>query len=723
MDKKKYEYRDSSGVEHSIEIDKTNFALAQTDKSIHDQKLKTKPTTFFKDAVKRFSKNKSSVAGAIILGTLLILSVVVPFTANPGVDLSDDKLVLQKFLEPKLFNAGTGFWDGTKRLTNIPCDPDTKFETDNKEVYYYPDLNTYSKNAISKLSKPRIGYIYSATRLGVGGFAQLINSNDDITGDNYEDLIKASTTLKSKSYDFNLNNTYTLEIKTFDEKLDGYAVADYELSLCYSIVKNEEFSVLATNQNVEGETEGEIPEGETEETTSDNNYEIIIKNYNDPLDMMDVTNPLDKNKPYKVDAYKNEDVLKPLKEVKIPEGSEIQDIHFELKVLPVAGSKSSILLKDFLITSTDDTLLAKNDTISFNDANEFLLRTTQAKNYWTYNDTRLLYKGTASVCDFVYDTYEAVFGAKESSVSSSVIETYVKNGWLKPEILDNFEELWAKGKKADALFQTFVLDKEKLPILNLIEVSRKPFGDVYGYTFKANVSGYKLFGYSKMPIFLAGTDDKGYDLLRDVFIGLRNSLGLGLLTFAICFSFGLLFGAVCGYFGGSIDIILQRFVDILSGVPWIVIMTLCILHFGSNFWTFILAMCMTGWIGTSSLTRTQFYRFRDREYTLASRTLGASNPRLIFRHILPNAMGTIITSSVLMIPSVIFSEATISYLGLGFQDMTSLGVILSEKQTYLLTYPHLILFPSIIMALIMISFNLFGNGLRDAFNPSLKGSE
>ena len=86
-------------------------------------------------------------------------------------------------------------------------------------------------------------------------------------------------------------------------------------------------------------------------------------------------------------------------------------------------------------------------------------------------------------------------------------------------------------------------------------------------------------------------------------------------------------------------------------------------------------------------------------------------------------MGTIITSSVLMIPSVIFSEATISYLGLGFQDMHSLGVILSKNQAYLSTFPHLILFPSAIMALIMISFNLFGNGLRDAFNPSLKGSD
>ena len=108
---------------------------------------------------------------------------------------------------------------------------------------------------------------------------------------------------------------------------------------------------------------------------------------------------------------------------------------------------------------------------------------------------------------------------------------------------------------------------------------------------------------------------------------------------------------------------------------------------------------------------------------MASRTLGANDGRLIFKHLLPNAMGTIITSSVLIIPSVIFSEATISYLGIGLAGLPSLGTILSNNQTYLSTFPYLLVFPSVIMALLMISFNLFGNGLRDAFNPSLKGAD
>ncbi len=702
MDKKKYEYRDSSGVEHIVELEEKNFQLAQSDKKIHDQKFKTKPTTFFKDALKRFGKNKSSVCGAAILGVLLLLSVIVPIIDTS--DLNTPK-PHETLLEPKLFESGTGFWDGTKQMTNIACDPETKFEGSDGVTYYYPDLNTYSQNAISKLSKPSVGYIYSATRLGIGGFAQLINSNDDLTGSNYEDLVKGAKELTSKTYNFDLDKHYAIEIKTMDEKLEGYAIADYEVFLTYNL---------------------ETTSDEDPEKTTTTEKSIKIKGYEDETTKGEVENPVEKDKPFQVDVYKNDDILKELRDSEERKTGTIKDIALKILVLPVAGSQTSLLLNSVSLTSTEDKTLAKEDTISFTDANEFLIRDPkEAKNYWKYNDIRQLYKGSAFVCNFVYDTYEATYGEKTQDVADSEIKVYVDKGWLKEDILSsqNLQALWNKGKKADELFQTFVLNKEKLPIISLIEVTRASHGSTYGYTFKSIVSGYKLLGYDKMPKFLAGTDKDGYNLVKQVFVGLRNSLGLGLLTFAICFSFGLVFGAICGYFGGSIDMVLQRLVDILSGVPWIVIMTLCILHFGSNFWTFILAMCLTGWIGTSSLTRTQFYRFRDREYTLASRTLGASNPRLIFRHILPNAMGTIITSSVLMIPSVIFSEATISYLGLGFQDMTSLGVILSENQTYLLTYPHLILFPSVIMALIMISFNLFGNGLRDAFNPSLKGSE
>ena len=158
-------------------------------------------------------------------------------------------------------------------------------------------------------------------------------------------------------------------------------------------------------------------------------------------------------------------------------------------------------------------------------------------------------------------------------------------------------------------------------------------------------------------------------------------------------------------------------------MPGMVVLTLIILHMGSNFRTFIVALCMTGWLGVAETTRTQFYRFRGREYVLASRTLGASDARLIARHILPNGLGTIITGSVLMIPLTIFSEASIAYLNLGLKNMSSLGVILADNQSELFANPFLLIFPAVIIALTMISFNLFGNGLRDAVNPSLKGEE
>lgn len=303
-------------------------------------------------------------------------------------------------------------------------------------------------------------------------------------------------------------------------------------------------------------------------------------------------------------------------------------------------------------------------------------------------------------------------GEKKQVIDEKTMQKYIDAGYCNY----NFE----KG------VSSFERLNDKCPIMEVYSSSRTriPGTTAYQYELTCLVSQYRFLPeFSSMPIFLFGTDANGRDMLKYVFEGLRTSLLLGICTFVFCFIFGLIWGSISGYFGGAVDLTMERLTDILSGIPWIVVMTLVIIHLGSNFWTFALALCMTGWIGTASLTRTQFYRFRDREYVLASRTLGASNMRLIFKHILPNALGTIITSSVLMIPSVIFSEATISYLGLGLKNLSSLGVILSRNQSQLLSNPYLLLFPSVIIALTMISFNLFGNGLRDAVNPSLKGEE
>ena len=174
---------------------------------------------------------------------------------------------------------------------------------------------------------------------------------------------------------------------------------------------------------------------------------------------------------------------------------------------------------------------------------------------------------------------------------------------------------------------------------------------------------------------------------------------------------------------------MERISDILNGVPFIVVATLFQIHLSAKVGAvpcLLFAFVLTGWLGTAYRVRTQFYRFKNQEYVMAARTLGAKDSRIIWKHIFPNTLGTIITSCALVIPSVVFSESMLSYLGivkLGSADTTSLGTLLSDAASIWTNYPHLMVVPAVIISLLMISFNLFGNGLRDAFNPSLRGVE
>ena len=184
-----------------------------------------------------------------------------------------------------------------------------------------------------------------------------------------------------------------------------------------------------------------------------------------------------------------------------------------------------------------------------------------------------------------------------------------------------------------------------------------------------------------------------------------------------------------GYYGGKIDLVMERIVEILYDIPFLVMATLFQIYFARKVGvlpSLLFSFVLTGWIGIAGRTRTQFYRYKGQEYVFAARTLGARDRRIIFRHILPNALGTIITSAVLLIPGVINSESVLSFLGivsLQTSTTTSVGTMLANGQSTLSTYPHVIFFPALFISLLMICFNMFGNGLRDAFNPSLRGSE
>lgn len=250
-----------------------------------------------------------------------------------------------------------------------------------------------------------------------------------------------------------------------------------------------------------------------------------------------------------------------------------------------------------------------------------------------------------------------------------------------------------------------------------------------GYAVRVCYYDYFVYTQGHEPVFVFGVNESGQDLLTCVASGTLFSLLLGVCVATINFILGSIYGAIEGYYGGRTDLIMERVSDILSGIPFIVLATLFQLNFASTWGpipSLLFAFVLTGWIGTASRVRMQFYRFKGQEYVLAARTLGARDMRIIGKHIFPNALGTIITGAALAIPSVIFSESMLSYLGiinLSVSSITSLGTLLSGGQSYLSTYPHIIAFPAIAIALLMISFNLFGNGLRDAFNPSLRGTE
>lgn len=248
---------------------------------------------------------------------------------------------------------------------------------------------------------------------------------------------------------------------------------------------------------------------------------------------------------------------------------------------------------------------------------------------------------------------------------------------------------------------------------------------------QARICYYNYYQYINgfEPMYIFGTTSLGQDLFCGIGAGARFSLIFATLVSVINMFLGAIYGSIQGYYGGMVDMIMDRIGDILYYTPFTVVTVLFQLHLAQKVGTipsFLFAFVMTGWIGMSALTRKQFYRFKGQEYVLAARTLGASDWRLMFRHIFPNSLGTIVTSCAMVIPGVISSETSLTYLGIvNLSEFvgTSIGELMSQGQTAMTTSPHAMLFPALFFSLLMISFNLFGNGLRDAFNPTTRGED
>ena len=691
MENKDFEFKTLPVEAQDEKITENDFKLVDNSERVHEQKFHTKPTTFFKDSLKRFSKNKSSVVAAGILGALLLLAVFVPIFSGEKNNDNTKQYAYRTFLEPKLFEAGTGFWDGTKKVEGAAVDvgdhPNATTDEE-KQKFWWPQPEDYVKQAVSKKVFTDIVYTSNQIEHANGGYVQLC-----VSGVVKETMAKMYTA------------TYkTLNIDGGDIYLKTFDVYDFE----------------------------KLKAAEGEKAFFPNNYEqgeasLVFNYYHENAGEMEPHSIelLSKNSKFDVSSLNLTEIIKADPYVVANNITVFKDVNFALEIDRGDSDKNKCVLIKSLKFETENAIKEDLEAANFDDANEFMLRPSSIDSkdnitYWSCTGFRYLHMAKVIYCDFVYDSYEAKFGEMEINdvypVTESHMKQYKKNKWC------NFSYKLSSDSTGKLYVADFNFERlsDDCPVTEINKITCNKDGQIRIY---GKVIYYKYHGFDSMPKYLMGTDEGGRDMLKYVFEGLRTSLLLGIASFVVCFIIGLIYGSISGYFGGTVDLIMERFTDILAGLPWIVIMTLAILHLGQNFFTFGLAICLTGWIGTASLTRTQFYRFRGREYVLASRSLGASDARLIAKHILPNGMGTIITSTVLMIPNVIFSEATISYLGLGLQNLSSLGVILSSNQTQLTSHPYLLIFPSVIIALLMISFNLFGNGLRDAVNPSLKGEE
>jgi len=218
-----------------------------------------------------------------------------------------------------------------------------------------------------------------------------------------------------------------------------------------------------------------------------------------------------------------------------------------------------------------------------------------------------------------------------------------------------------------------------------------------------------------------GTDVLGRDIFTRTWSGTRISLYIALVAVLVDMLFGMSYGLVSGYFGGRVDMIMQRFSEILNGIPTLVLVTLLIIVLKPGLFTITLALALTGWIGMSRVARAQVLKLKEQEFILASKTLGAKDFFIIFKEILPNIFGQLIIMSMFSVPNAIFTEAFLAFVGLGVPaPNASLGSLISDAFKSFTTHPYMIVFPVIVLAVIMLSFNLLADGLRDAFDPKMK---
>lgn len=218
-----------------------------------------------------------------------------------------------------------------------------------------------------------------------------------------------------------------------------------------------------------------------------------------------------------------------------------------------------------------------------------------------------------------------------------------------------------------------------------------------------------------------GTDDLGRDIFVRIWAGARISLFIGITAALIDVIIGVIWGSIAGLAGGRTDNIMMRIADVLTAVPYLLVVIILIVVMEPGLVPMIIALCITGWVNMARIVRGEVMSIKNQEYVLAARTLGAGTAHLIRRHLIPNALGAILVTMTLTVPAAIFTEAFLSYLGLGVPaPRASWGTMASEGNKALMSYPWRLFFPAFFISITIFAFNAVGDGLRDALDPKLR---
>jgi ABC-type dipeptide/oligopeptide/nickel transport system permease subunit len=633
------------------DLRKDYFEPVERSGKIYDKKFETKPIGYFKDAMIRFSKNKTNVFATSILFFIILSSIIIPIVSNKNVEELDDNFAN---LPPRMpFIENLGFWDGTT----------------------YKDAQTADLNSIvqeGELTDDEVG-LY----LPIGISAEYVVSG---TLENYEE----SCTLASELC---VGGENVLRVTNLFDHVSIVSPDDWWLEP----TKNPYVTI-----NVNEITGTENPELRVYGKLTDGTYALL--------------GTITEGGEY---TYYFTDVLE---DDPLP-ATWKSNVKIEFATTDI----SATAIFDLVEVGNDEEVRASYEGFDLSEWAFDTVDTTQKGLFQRQN-------GVLTLVNFQFKVYDYTFADSinnsfpNSKYTEVMTETFAEE--CNPDGIDVL---------TNPVGMTF---PDACPVKEVISKTSSVIVDDVEYFSYTVVYNYaELNGYEEIPYFLFGSDAAGRDLFTLLWVATRTSLLLGFVVAGINIVIGVIWGSISGYYGGWTDLIMQRITEVIGRIPWLVILSIMIALLGPGIQTLIFILIVQGWIGVAAITRTQFYRYKGREYVLASRTLGAKDGRLIFRHILPNGIGTIITTSVLTIPFVIFNESTISFLGFGIGhgqsfnvfgiefSGVSVGVLLADGRKELQSRPYLTLFPGILISILMITFNMFGNALRDAFNPALRGSE